>query len=221
MVTVLKIDDAKVHLSDTLSMTCDCGVLPWCEHLSKVISSNADSESLWYRLNGESTCILDVQVFPTFSLSMSVRLESISQDMWTVKGNKKKLLNGIESSSMFLGILSPGDGQGVIRSMILAWFLNEIETKASTCAATSHSWKQERILEVAKKDKALRSNHFANQWNIYWTNWCLSCAAIVSDNADLVPDGSPATFSPFAGSTKYTKPKSYTPASRYNPGGAF
>lgn len=174
-------------IGDGYSLDRDTGLVEcledgrvWCEHVQEATTTNKDAVFVWGEENEElrPTQKVYVPIVPTANLWAVCDLEL----------NEKVHAYSVTFMSQFIGFIHRGEGRGVLRSMLVDWFLGFAgHDKTKSCPNPNHTFAAQKMWE---RDFKLGGGRvFAQRWSVMTTDKCLGCAG-VSDgfDPDLIPD---------------------------------
>lgn len=176
------VDTLDLKLEPNGHIKClDCKTY-WCKHLQACVLDNSDSELIWE--DPKSDVILEVPMIPTHN--QWARMSLITTDLPTPT-YEVNYVDADTGALHELGFLHPGEGRGVLRSMMFDWFTGFVDPREIACRASSHKFVQQMQWEEDMKKGG--SRQMAQLWCAWQSRSCLNCTWSTPD-PDLIPDAS-------------------------------
>lgn len=186
------------------SLVCmekNCGpkLFYWCNHLTEIIRTHRDAPVYWKILDrrkstGEPSLSVKIPMIPTRKM-FAIALISTSRrdpDIWELWLQSSDLAKTIRRpKDILLGIVGPGEGLFIWRSMVNDYFQANVETVNLKCQNRSHSYSNQLNLarDIAKDPGD--PVQVAQVFSIWYHGQCIDCVTdttIESFDEDLVPD---------------------------------
>lgn len=179
-----------------------CGTckLNWCDHIHDVVRNNKDADALMSRftLNEIDAHHIDVAIVPSEDLWAQVILvrspelpRALEVQFSITNPETRNKLFGKDGkiAAVFLGLINPGEGRMVIRSMIYDWFAGQAPQLHLKCTSTFHSVAAEVMWQQDHKKNSAPVRTFMQEWSVFMSGRCLGCnQPSQTDFSDLIPE---------------------------------
>lgn len=159
----------------------------WCKHIQAALIANADGDDLWDNLL--ESYEMEIPMIPTAGQWVHVILEPAlnfnSRVFEVVLGLPDSLGGTAPGDTVFIGHIHPGEGRMVIRSMIFDWFRGHVDLAGLECHSSSHKMQAEAQWQ---NDMKQPETAVTQQWSVWASSQCRTCAAGMNNFDDLVPE---------------------------------
>lgn len=168
------INDKVVSTSSGL-LVCQLDKMAWCIHVQGVISTGADSKSIWVDYKSDDVTRLIVPILPNDWYLFADALIVPNGDDFEVKVSGGK--NAAIPDAFDIGMISRGDGRAQIRMMIVDWLkMIAPASPGGLCGSTRHGIGTE--VQMAEEYRTDKRAILAHAWCFKWYKKCAICTQI-------------------------------------------
>lgn len=165
-------------MNEDLELICACRKVPWCSHRTEVLKGQLDSGMVPALLKYWNSFELPifganvkVPLSPSLGIFQPIRLDATIGGMLVAT---VPLPPDPDPTPATLGVLTNGDGLGVIRDLLSDTIGRDIISLAKECTHKKHGYRQEMALRRAVSERD-HGAQYVTKWHIFMYGACDHC----------------------------------------------